>query len=336
MNLKTLSTETSYVSDFVAPRMSIEDKSTLLNLYKKSPRKRHRFCFHQSPSVDLHDIVICYDKNTYIPPNKHIGKSESILVLQGSLEFYIFSESGQVVEFYELGDAGTGLPFYIKVPPNTWHGLRAKGDTPCIIKETISGPYEGNSLRWASFAPSENENNNSEGFDWYENLAKDEKIEFFRKNIENFSKINDVVFRSERSVVSLQMSQLDPIIEAAKISQLKRARLCCHSASEDRLQEMFIVLCKGVDIEESVHIKKDESLTVVNGSGHYDFPNEDASLRESIKLSEYQNTNGCFFTRINRFVPHKIIVDSDYLIIHEATTGPFKREDTSYRIESES
>ena len=335
MILKTLTPETSYVSDFVTPRMSHENKNKLLELYRKSPRKRHRFCFHQNPSVDLHDIVICYDKDTYVPPNKHVGKSESILVLQGNLEFFIFSESGQVCEFYELGAVESGLPFYLKVPPNTWHGLRAVGDTPCVIKETISGPYEKDSLKWADFAPAEREDDNSEGFSWYKDIDKSRQRDFFYNNIEKFSKVNDVVFRSERSVVSLQRSQLEPIVEAAKTSKLKRARLCCHSAPEDRLQEMFIVLLKEVNIEESVHIKKDESLTVLHGNGFYNFPNEDSSIRESVKLSEYTNTEGCFFARINRYVPHKVIVNSDFMIIHEATTGPFKKEDTAYRIEGE-
>ena len=39
------------------------------------------------------------------------------------------------------------------------------------------------------------------------------------------------------------------------------------------------------------------------------------------------------FTRINRFVPHKIIPSGEGVAIYEATTGPFHREDTQYQLE---
>jgi cupin fold WbuC family metalloprotein len=84
--IKTISSETSYIRDEIAPNCDFNKISILKNLYIKSPRQRHRFCFHQDPIVDLHDIIICYDRYTYIPPNKHIGKSESLIILEGEIE----------------------------------------------------------------------------------------------------------------------------------------------------------------------------------------------------------------------------------------------------------
>jgi len=336
MKVFTINSETSYILDPVSPRMSPKDISSLIYKYKNSSRRRHRYCFHQNPKVDLHDIIICYDSKTYIPPNKHIGKVESLTILSGTIDFFLFNDSGIVYDYRRLSSFKSGKPFYVRVPPNVWHGLRVVGDEPVIIKETISGPYDPLTLKWANFAPAENANNEN-GFKWYDDIfneCRDRKIKIDSEEI--FEKINDTVFRSNQQLVTVSLAQLEPIIEAAKKSNLKRARLCCHLGIEEKLQEMFIVLVKDVDIEESIHIKKDESLSVIHGQGHYVFFNEDGSLRENIKLSKFNidlnSSEESFFVRINRYISHKIKVDSDYMLIHEATTGPFLKFDTDYKI----
>lgn len=335
MNILEINSETSYVNDPIAPNMGTGDVDSLIERYRLSPRKRHRFCFHQNPTVDLHDIIICYDNTSYIPPNKHIGKVESILVLSGTLDFYLFNDSGQLYDYRRLSTPSSGKPFYLRVPPNTWHGLRAVGSQPCVIKETISGPYDRGSLLWAEFAPKEKEGSDA-GFAWYdkiEALRVSQGIESPEEEI--FERVSETVFRSSRQLVTVALNQLEPVIEAASSSELKRARLCCHLGAEDKLQEMFIALAHGVNIDESMHIRKDESLTILSGKGSYVFQNEDRSDRAVYPLGPYGSSTGNaekFFARINRYVPHKINVDTNFLLIHESTSGPFNKSDTDYRI----
>jgi len=335
MKIHELSPETSYILDPVAPGMTRSLVSTLLDKYRLSSRRRHRYCFHQNPSVDLHDIIICYDSTSYIPPNKHIGKAESLLVIEGELDFFLFNDDGQVYDYRKLSAHNSAHPFYLRVPPNTWHGLRALGSQPCIIKETIAGPYDQTSLKWAPFAPSEVEGSDA-GLAWYESiLAKCSTHKIFPPETEIYHHVNDTVFRSSRQLVTVSIDQLQPIIAAAELSPLKRARLCCHHGPEEKLQEMFIALAAGVNIDESVHLRKDESLTVIRGQGRYLFPNEDGSIRREVNLKCYEDNadnEANFFTRINRYVPHKIIIDDSVMLIHEATTGPFVKSDTDYRV----
>lgn len=335
MNFIRISPETSYVTDPLAPRFGIKGVRLIESLYANSTRRRHRFCFHQNQGVDLHDIMIMYDRNSYIPPNKHVGKSESLLVLRGELDFYLFNDAGKVYDYRRLSAYDPRCPFYLRVPPNTWHGLRAVGDKPCLIKETISGPYDRASLKWADFAPQESQEND-EGFRWYSDIHAVCESEGITQQIEEtFEQVSDAVFRSTRQLVTVSLEQLAPIVEASKSVPMRRARLCCHSSSEDRLQEMFIALAAGVDIEESVHIGKDESLTVLAGRGSYEFPNEDGSIRENVNLRTFNDAseeNEAFFARINRHVTHKINVPETGLLIHESTSGPFRRSDTAYRI----
>lgn len=336
MNILEINSETSYINDPIAPSMATDDVNFLIEKYRHSPRRRHRFCFHQNPTVDLHDIIICYDHRSYIPPNKHIGKVESLLVLSGTLDFYLFNDSGHLYDYRRLSAASSGKPFYLRVPPNTWHGLRAVGNQPCVIKETISGPYDRNSLLWADFAPKE-AGGSDEGFAWYDKvdaLRVSQGIGFSED--ETFERVSETVFRSSRQLVTVALKQLEPVIQAAHSSELKRARLCCHGGAEDKLQEMFIALAHGVNIDESMHIRKDESLTVISGKGRYVFPNEDGSERAVYPLTSYGpscETGGRFYSRINRYLPHRIHIDSDSMLIHEATTGPFLKMDTDYRIQ---
>ena len=336
MKIVELTPETSYIQDPIAPKMPRSAVESLLSKYKDSSRRRHRYCFHQNPTVDLHDIIICYDSQSYIPPNKHVGKVESLLVLDGEIEFYLFNDNGQVYDYRKLSSSDAACPFYLRVPSNTWHGLRALGTKPCIIKETIAGPYDTSSLQWATFAPSETHDNEA-GHSWYDEISEQcKKSGICPPKDEIYEQTNESVFRSSRQLVTVSLHQLEPIVYAAEHSPLKRARLCCHQGPNEKLQEMFIALAAGVNIEESVHLRKDESLTVINGQGRYLFPNEDRSVREEVNLSGFSNTSsleGSFFTRINRYVPHKILVEHSTLLIHEATNGPFVKSDTDYRLE---
>ena len=334
MQIHELTPETSYISDEVSPGMTCEMVNKLVEKYKLSTRKRHRMCFHQNPSVELHDIIICYDSDSYIPPNKHVGKVESLVVIQGEIDFFLFNDHGEVYDYKRLSSSNSDKPFYIRVPQNTWHGLRAVGPKPCIIKETISGPYELSSLRWAPFAPCEKAGP-EKGFDWYEQIIKNlSRSLTMSGEDEVFEQVSETVFRSSRQIVTVSLNQLEPILEAAKKSPLKRARLCCHGGPEEKLQEMFIALIKGVEIEESMHIRKDESLTVIKGEGRYIFSNEDGTIRSERKLGPYEvkgDPRINFYSRINRYVPHKIQVDTSSILIHEATNGPFVKTDTDYR-----
>jgi cupin fold WbuC family metalloprotein len=335
MKVKKITSETSYVLNKVSPRLNSSAVVGLMAAYTESDRRRHRYCFHQNPDVSLHDIVIVYDEKSYIPPNKHIGKSESLLVLNGCLDFFIFSDDGRVIEYRRLGSIGTQYPFYVRVPPNTWHGLRAVGSDPCIIKETISGPYDRSTLLWGDFAPNEAVGVD-EGVRWYDEVSRKCRVNsIVQPADEVFERVSDTLFRSSRQLLTVGRAQLEPIVAASHRSPLRRARLLCHMGPEDKLQEMFISLAAGVDIEESVHIRKDESLTVVSGNAEYVFPNEDGSVRDVAPLGPYDSemcSDDFFFARINRFVPHKIVVPENEIVIHEATTGPFIKEDTAYRL----
>ena len=329
--LNSLNLETTYVQNPVASHFSHDDSIYLLNNYRTSDRSRHRLCYHQNPNVKLHDIIICYDKTSYIPPNKHINKPESLCILQGSVKLYFFNDSGDLFSTLILSASDSKSTSIIRIPPNTWHGLRVLDDQPVIMKETILGPYDRSSLQWAPFAPSEHENKlNNSGFSFYHKLDADSANTSLVPL--SFVEASSNVLYSSNQIPFVNNEILDLVTDLANKSELKRARFCLHPNGDDSQQDMVIYLAPGCNIPPSYHINKDESLVVLKGSGRYDFLNQDGSVRSSITLSPFNqiDSSSSSFVRINRFVLHQITVGDEGLLIYESTSGPFHKNDTSY------
>ena len=59
----------------------------------KSSRKRSRILSHRSSEENLHEMFVIYNNETFIRPNKHLGKDESIFILKGSCDFFFFDIS---------------------------------------------------------------------------------------------------------------------------------------------------------------------------------------------------------------------------------------------------
>jgi len=75
------------------------------------------------------------------------------------------------------------------------------------------------------------------------------------------------------------------------------------------------------------HVGKDESLHILEGEADFIFFNEDGSIRDVVQLGDRSKGKNVF-VRVPQGVFHTIIMRSEYLIIHEATPGPFNRADT--------
>ena len=335
MQTKKLTAETSYVKAPHAVYFNSDLKEYLEHSYADSPRSRHRICFHQSQNVEIHDIIITYDAGSYIPVNKHIGKSETLCVIQGLIEIFFFNDQGKCYLKQILGSVDSGHPFLTRIPPNTWHGLRVISDVPCIVKETIPGPYSRDTLQWANFSPTEEKNKiDGCGYEYYENLSK--SMICSSQGFE-YIKVNEVVLQNASQHPFISLKDLNILKTMAETSPLNRARICLHPNSGDIHQDMLIYLGSQCKIPVSYHINKDESLVVLKGNGKYDFTNQDGSIAHTINLAPVDSLGkekSCF-CRINRFVGHKITPGEDGILIYETTSGPFQKEDTSYEIEHE-
>ncbi|MBM9499262.1 WbuC family cupin fold metalloprotein [Leptospira sp. 201903071] len=121
-----------------------------------SLRGRANHNFHELSEVYQRFLNVL-TKSTYVQAHRHKSppKSETFLVLKGSLGFILFNDDGSVMETHLL--SADGPTYGIDVAPGVYHSLVCLSDN-AICFEGKSGPYNPNTDKdFASWAPAENE-----------------------------------------------------------------------------------------------------------------------------------------------------------------------------------
>ena len=128
----------------------------LINLAKSNSKRRARINAHPSKDSDVHEMIIAFLKDSYIPPHRHHNKTESFHIIKGRLDVIFFDEDGHNKNRVELGDYTSGKPFYFRSTNRDWHTVLIKSDY-VVIHETTEGPFDPNESEYASWAPKESE-----------------------------------------------------------------------------------------------------------------------------------------------------------------------------------
>jgi len=127
------------------------DIAELKRLAALNPRRRCRICFHSGPDAALHEMLIVHEKGAWVPPHKHLGRDESIHVVEGSALLITFSEDGGVAETVRLGQNGD---IYCRLPGDVFHTLLIESDW-FVFHETTLGPFIPLNTVFAPWAPKE-------------------------------------------------------------------------------------------------------------------------------------------------------------------------------------
>jgi cupin fold WbuC family metalloprotein len=117
-------------------------------------RKRTRLCAHPGIENTLHEMFVIYTSKTYVKPNKHLNKDESLHILEGEADFIFFDEQGDITKVIPLGDYHSGRQFYCRVPAFAYHSMIMRTDT-LVIHEATPGPFVRSDTVWAPWAPDE-------------------------------------------------------------------------------------------------------------------------------------------------------------------------------------
>lgn len=142
-------------------------------------------------------------------------------------------------------------------------------------------------------------------------------------------KIKDGVYYSNEEIPRIRIDDIQNIKEESSNTELKRARICTHRDTIDKLHEMFIVLSNGTYIRPHKHLNEAESMHIIEGVVDIILFDEKGNITEVIKMGDY-SSGKIFYYRIDKPIYHAQIIHSDYLIVHEVTTGPFNKEETMY------
>ena len=113
-------------------------------------RGRARICAHKESTDQLHEMLIAITSNSYIPPHRHNGKSESLHLVEGNADIVVFEDNGELFDVVELG---SGQNFYYRLNAARYHTLIVKSPV-LVVHETTNGPFDQTQRDFASFAPS--------------------------------------------------------------------------------------------------------------------------------------------------------------------------------------
>lgn len=116
--------------------------------------KRARICAHRSNTDEIHEMLIAINSDSYIRPHKHIGKSESVHIVQGECDIVIFHETGEIEDVICLGELKSGRNFYYRLSEEKYHTL-VPNSKQLILHETTNGPFDITKTDFAPFAPPE-------------------------------------------------------------------------------------------------------------------------------------------------------------------------------------
>lgn len=155
MHAKEFNEEVLFANDQVV-KVGRQDIEFLKKRAACNRRKRIRLCTHKDIDDKLHEMLIVHTKDTYVRPHKHLNKSESFHVIEGSVDVVIFNEVGNVVEVIQMGDYSSGHRFYYRMSNSYYHTPLIRSDV-LIFHEVTNGPFKRSDTIFAPWSPEEND-----------------------------------------------------------------------------------------------------------------------------------------------------------------------------------
>jgi cupin fold WbuC family metalloprotein len=132
------------------------DVAFLAERARQNARRRARLCAHPDARDRLHEMLIVLDRETYIRPHRHAGKSESFHIIEGELDVVIFHDDGSVREVVRMGPFGSGRAFYYRLMENCFHTVLICSPF-ALFHETTNGPFNRSDTEFAPWSPAEGE-----------------------------------------------------------------------------------------------------------------------------------------------------------------------------------
>lgn len=141
-----------YYIDSQFSAVDAECLTLLKTLAADTPRKRCRFCFHADPSATLHQMLIAHHCDAYVRPHRHLHKPESLCVLEGEADVFVFDDAGRVIRSVRMAPFTTGGTGYCWMPEKVWHNLVIRSEW-LLFLEATQGPFEPAGTEFPAWAP---------------------------------------------------------------------------------------------------------------------------------------------------------------------------------------
>jgi len=141
--------------------------------------------------------------------------------------------------------------------------------------------------------------------------------------------MSEVIFLGEDIAEVRLEDWIEKLKTQAETAPYRRARLCLHHDHTDPVHEMFIVFCKDSIIPIHKHLNKSESFHVIEGELDVVIFDDEGNLVRRVEMGP-PGSGKSFLYRMSVDAWHSVIPRSDFVAIHETTTGPFEADDCAY------
>ena len=119
-------------------------------------RRRLRLCAHPDSEDRLHEMLIVHMQGAYVPPHKHLNKSESFHIIDGMLKVFLFDDEGRVTETIQMGEPASGQVFFYRLASPRYHSVLPQSEF-VVFHEVTNGPFDHQDTLIAPWAPAEND-----------------------------------------------------------------------------------------------------------------------------------------------------------------------------------
>ena len=85
-------------------------------------------------------MFVIYSSMTYVRPNKHFGKDESVFVIRGEADVLFFDDQGNVTELVKMGDMASQKAYYCRIPAGVFHTVLIRSNE-IVLFEGTPGPF---------------------------------------------------------------------------------------------------------------------------------------------------------------------------------------------------
>jgi len=276
----------------------------------------------------LHEMFVIYSSETFVRPNKHVGKDESIFVMRGEADFLFFDDRGDVIKVVEMGEVASGKAYFCRVPEGIYHTIIMRSPE-VVLFEATPGPFNPAETEYAHWGPQENELDAVATYrEWMNCEVRKHHLDAPRALI-SLESLNPLVLVATDRVVPLSSVENEFLQEKRRFENLDRLRICVHKSGDDRLHEMLMTFDGNSYIRPSMHVDKEESLFFLDGLATYVFFNDSGAITSTVKLGPNGSGRDCY-CRVPANTWHSLIVESRDVLVKETTSGPFRRSDTAF------
>lgn len=139
--------------------------------------------------------------------------------------------------------------------------------------------------------------------------------------------VSEEVLVTEAELTTVGREEIELLKQSARRNARKRIRLCAHPDVSARVHEMVIVHSNEAYVRPHKHLNKSESFHIIEGQVDVIVFTEEGVVKEITRIGD-PSSGEKFYCRISDSRYHTLLIESDVVVFHETTSGPFNKADT--------